>query len=80
MLDMPALQAEVAIDGNIAVAGAPNRELLSINSGAALIYDVSFLNLNFRDGPYTLTEGGEVDENSCCRRMKEKMNTSIRRR
>jgi hypothetical protein len=55
------LATDVAIDGNIAVAGAPNRELLSINSGAALIYDVSFLNLNFRDGPYTLTEGDEVD-------------------
>ena len=55
------LAKDVAIDGNIAVAGAPNRELLNINSGAALIYDVSFLNLNFRDGPYTLTEGDEVD-------------------
>jgi hypothetical protein len=30
------LATDVAIDGNIAVAGVPNRELLNINSGAAL--------------------------------------------
>ena len=51
------LGTSVAIDGNFAVAGAPNRELLNVNSGAALLFDIRFLNLSFPDGPYSLVEG-----------------------
>ena len=58
------LGSSVTIDGNTVVVGAPNRELLNVNSGAALIYDISFLNLNFSDGSvYSLTEGDEIDIN-----------------
>ncbi|KAL3786858.1 hypothetical protein HJC23_013779 [Cyclotella cryptica] len=49
--------ASVAIDGNVAAVGAPNRELLNINSGAAYIYDVNFLKLKLVGGPFTVTEG-----------------------
>lgn len=55
------LGTAVSIDGNTAVTGAPNRELVNINSGAALVYDISFLDFKFPDGPYFLTEGNEVD-------------------
>lgn len=47
----------VAIDGSFAVVGAPNREWLNVNSGAAFIYDVSFLNFRFANGPYSVVEG-----------------------
>jgi len=57
------LATSVAIDGDVAVAGAPNRELLNVNSGAASLFDIRFLNLNFPDGPYSLTEGEILDIN-----------------
>ncbi len=63
------LGTAVAIDGHVAVSGAPNREHLNVNSGAAFIYDTRFLNLNFPDGPFSLTENGELDvrvERSFC--------------
>ena len=51
------LGSSVVIDGSLAVVGAPNREWLNINSGAALLFDISFLNFRFTDGPYTVVEG-----------------------
>ena len=47
----------VAIDNDIAVIGAPNRELLNINSGAVIAYDISFLNFSFDELIYFVTEG-----------------------
>ncbi|KAL7554992.1 hypothetical protein ACHAWF_018570 [Thalassiosira exigua] len=55
------LAHSVAIDGNVAVAGAPNRELLNDNSGAALIHDIRYLNFRFSDGTYSLVEGDSID-------------------
>ena len=53
--------ASVALDGSFAVVGAPNRHLVNINSGAALIYDTTFLDLNFVDEPFTVTEGDTLE-------------------
>lgn len=49
--------ASVAIHSNYAMVGAPNRDLININSGAAILIDTSFLNLSFVNSPFTLTEG-----------------------
>jgi len=51
------LGSSVAIDGSFAAVGAPNREWLNINSGAAFLFDISFLNFRFTNGPYTVVEG-----------------------
>ena len=53
--------ASVAIGGNYAVVGAPNRHLVNVNSGAALVYDTTFLNLNFVDGPFEVAEGNTLE-------------------
>ena len=49
--------ARVAIHGNYAVVGAPNRDLININSGAAILIDTSFLNLSFVNSPFPLAKG-----------------------
>lgn len=51
------LGSSVAIDGSFAAVGAPNREWLNVNSGAAFLFDISFLDLRFANGPYTVVEG-----------------------
>jgi hypothetical protein len=55
------LGTAVAIDGNLAVSGAQNREHSNVNSGAAFIFDISFLDLRFPDGPYSVFENDELD-------------------
>ena len=47
----------VAIDGNTAVVGAPNRILLNVNSGCASVYHLSFLNFYFPMSSYMVQEG-----------------------
>ena len=39
----------VALDGEFAVVGSPNREQLNVNAGAALIFGTGFLDLRFAD-------------------------------
>jgi hypothetical protein len=51
----------VDVDNNIAVVGAPNRNLLNINSGAAIIYDISFSNYYFNSSSYTIEEGETLE-------------------
>ena len=44
----------VAIDGEVAVVGAPNRDsfVSYVNGGAAFAYDLDFLRLKFSEEPY----------------------------
>ncbi len=49
--------SSVALDNDIAIVGAPNRRLLSINSGSASIYNLSFANFYFQTQQYFVTEG-----------------------
>jgi len=49
--------SSVSIHQNIAVVGAPNRNSLNINSGAAFIYDVSFSDAYFEKSAYIVKEG-----------------------
>jgi len=51
----------VALDGDIALVGAPNRHLLNVNSGAAIVYDLSFSNFYFDETSYNVTEGKTLD-------------------
>jgi hypothetical protein len=55
------LGTSVALDGHIAVAGAPNRELLNVNSGAAFVYDTGFTEYHFQHDSQSVTEGDSVD-------------------
>ena len=55
------LGSSVAIDGSFAAVGAPNREWLNVNSGAAFLFDISFLNFRFANGPYTVVEGETME-------------------
>jgi hypothetical protein len=50
----------VALEDDIAVVGAPNRNLLDINSGAAIIYDLSFTNYYFNSSYYKIQEGATL--------------------
>lgn len=47
----------VIIDHDTAVVGAPNRNLLNVNSGAAIAFDVSFTNFFFESKSYKVREG-----------------------
>ena len=51
----------IALDANIALVGAPNRQLLNVNSGAAIVYDLSFSNFHFDETSYNVTEGETLD-------------------
>jgi hypothetical protein len=50
----------IALDANVAVVGAPSRNLHEINSGAAIIYDLSFANYYFNSSSYTVEEGATL--------------------
>ncbi len=47
----------VAIDINSAAVGSPNRNLLNVNSGAVMVYDLSFANFYFNTTSYSIKEG-----------------------
>ena len=51
----------VALSGKYAIAGGWNRDLTNINSGAALAFDISFLDFKFKSSAYTVTEGSSID-------------------
>ena len=55
--DQDGLGSSVVIYGSFAAVGAPNREWLNTNSGAALLFDISFLNFRFVNAPYSVIEG-----------------------
>ena len=50
----------VAIDGDFAIVGAPNRALLNVNSGSAMAHDISFLDFQFESSSYTIKEGSPL--------------------
>jgi hypothetical protein len=52
--------ASVAIDGEVAVVGSPNRELININSGSALFFNIGFLDFHFAADPI-VKEGEMLD-------------------
>ena len=55
------LGASVAVDADLAVVGASNRETLNINSGSAFAHDISFLNLSFDSSETTVVEGNILE-------------------
>jgi hypothetical protein len=50
----------VSLDGDFAVVGSPNRESFNINSGSAIVYDVSFADLRFVSSRQSIFEGERV--------------------
>jgi hypothetical protein len=52
--------ASVAIDGEVAVVGSPNRELININSGSALFFNIGFLGFHF-EADHRVKEGELLD-------------------
>ena len=50
----------VALDGEFAIVGSPNREQLNVNAGAALIFGVGFLDLRFADSAVSVVEGQSI--------------------
>lgn len=46
--------------GKTALIGAPNRNLLNVNSGAAMIVDLSFANFFFESNSYAVREGDSI--------------------
>lgn len=51
----------IALEGDFAVVGAPNRQLLNVNSGAAMVHDLSFSNFYFDNTLYNITEGRTLE-------------------
>jgi len=47
----------VSLDGDVAVIGSPNRELMNINSGSAIIFDLAFADIRFARSSYFVNEG-----------------------
>ena len=50
----------IALQGDRALIGAPNRNLLNINSGAAIAYDLSYSNVKFTNAKYNVSEGNSL--------------------
>jgi len=51
----------IAIDNDKVVVGAPNREMLGINSGSAHVFDIQFLDLKFAKDFYLVEEGNTIE-------------------
>jgi len=49
--------SSLALDNDQALVGAPNRQLVNVNSGAAMVFDITFVNLIFRT-PHTHVQEG----------------------
>jgi len=49
--------APVAVDTNIAIVGSPNRMSNSINSGAAVVFNIKSLDFMFQQTSYSVAEG-----------------------
>ena len=47
----------VVLNDDTALVGAPNRNLLNMNSGAAIAFDLSFTNFFFESNSYAIREG-----------------------
>ena len=50
----------VAVSGDYAIVGGWNRDLTNVNSGAALVFDLSFLDFKFQSSSYSVTEGDSL--------------------
>jgi len=53
--------ANVALSDNYAIVGGWNRDLTNINSGAALVFDITFLDFKFLSSAYSVQEGNAVN-------------------
>ncbi|GMH92534.1 hypothetical protein TL16_g12375 [Triparma laevis f. inornata] len=53
--------SSVAVSDSYAVVGGWNRDLTNINSGAAMVFDMSFLDFKFESENYVVSEGEDVN-------------------
>ncbi|GMH95725.1 hypothetical protein TrST_g6431 [Triparma strigata] len=53
--------AAVTVSDNYAVVGGWNRDLTNVNSGAAMVFDMSFLDFRFHPSSYTVSEGEDLN-------------------
>ena len=54
------LGTSIGLDHKTAILGAPNREVLNVNSGAVMVVDLSFLDMSFLSANYTVVEGDSL--------------------
>jgi len=51
----------VALDGRVGLVGAPNRDMLNVNGGAALVFDLRFVDVSFGARSYKGLEGESIE-------------------